>query len=130
MKLDSVHESRITKEVLTVFKLFIVEFFRQLKIEAPKFFIVFNINGIGTYTTRWNMEKVMPKNSHAVLKRIFFGNWLHSMYNWLVECKNDTNRFEKTNIPSNSQQTRHKYNLQLCSDNKLLITYSNEKEVC
>ena len=53
-KFDSLHDILKTKEILTVFELFIVENikerFGQLRLKPPKSFIVLDVNGLGTYT--------------------------------------------------------------------------------
>ena len=72
-KFDFLHDLLRTNEILTVFQLFVLEnineLFWQLRSEAPRSFIVLDANDVGTYATRWNMEKLMPaKYSRTVLK--------------------------------------------------------------
>ena len=43
---------------------------------------------MGTYTTRWNMKKLMPAQySRTVLKRTSLEKLLRLTYNWLMEAK-------------------------------------------
>ena len=80
-KFDSLHDLLRTNEILTVFELFIFEnikeLFRQLRSEAPKSFIMLDSNDMGTYTTRWNMKKLIPAQySRTVLTRRSLENFL------------------------------------------------------
>ena len=91
-KFDSLHDLLRTNEILTVFELFVLEnikeLFRQLKSEAPKSFIVLDANDVGTYTTRWNMKKLMPAQySWTVLSRRSLENLLRLTNNWLMETE-------------------------------------------
>ena len=87
-KFDSLHDLLRTNEILTVFELFIFENIKELNSEAPKFFIRLDANDVGTFTTRWNMKKLMPAQySRTVLKRRFLENFLRLIYNWLMEAE-------------------------------------------
>ena len=77
---------------LDTFELFIVENieerFKQLSLEAPKFFIVLQISSMGTHRIRWNMKKFMPvQYSRTVLKRRSLENFLRLTNIWLMEAK-------------------------------------------
>ena len=92
-KFDSLHHRFRTNYILKVFELCIFEnikeLFRQLRSEAPKSVIRLDANDVGTYTTRWNMKKLMPAQySRTVLKRRSSENFLRLTYNWLMETIN------------------------------------------
>ena len=81
-KFDSLHDLLRTNKILTVFELFIFENivgFLQLTSKAPKSFIILDANDVGTYTTQWNMKKLLPaQHSRTVLKRCSFEIFLRS----------------------------------------------------
>ena len=101
----------------------------QLRSEAPKSFIRLEANHVGTYTTRWNMKKLMPAQySQSVLKRRSLENFLRLSYNWLMEAESNPIDFRKlstyqvkrliTNITAN-----------YVVDNKHLFAYYFEKKI-
>ena len=78
---DSPHDLLRTNEIPIVSELFlfenIKELSRQLRSETPKYFIMLNVNDVRTYTTRWNMKKLMlAQYNRTVLKRRSVENFL------------------------------------------------------
>ena len=134
-KFDSLHDLLIrTNEILTVFELFVLENikepFRQLTSEAPKSFIVLDANDVGTYTTRWNMKKLMSAQySRTVLKRRSLENLLRLTYNWLMEADlipTDLKKLSSYQVKKLIRSITANYVV----DNKHLFVYYFEKELC
>ena len=108
----------------------IKELFRQLRSEAPKSFIVLDANDVGTYTTRWNMKKLMPAQySRTVLKRRSLENLLRLTYNWLMEADLIPTSLRKLS----SYQVKRliaSITANYVVDNKHLFAYYFEKDLC
>ena len=131
-KFDSLHDLLRRNEILTVFELFVLEnikeFFRQLRTEAPKSFIV--LDDVGTYTTRWNMKKLMPSQySRTVLKRRSLESLLRLTYNWLMETDLIPTDFRKLSSYQVKKLIRS-ITANYVVDNKHLFAYYFEKESC
>ena len=133
-KFDSVHDLLRTKEILTVFELFVLEnikeLFRQLRSEAPKSFIVLDAIDVGTYTTRWNMKKLMlTQYSRTVLKRRSLEKLLRLTYNWLMEAElipTDLRKLPSYQVKKLITSITANYVV----DNKHLFAYYFEMELC
>ena len=133
-KFDSLHDLLRTNKILTVFELFVLEnikeLFRQLRSEAPESFIVLDANDVGTYTTRWNMKKLMPAQySRTVLKRRSLENLLRLTYNWLMEAELIPTYLRKLS----SYQVKKlitSITANYVVDNKHLFAYYFEKDLC
>ena len=62
--------------------------FRQFRSEAPESFIMQDAIDVGTFTTRWNMKKLLPAQYNGtVLKRRSIENFLRLTYNLLLEAE-------------------------------------------
>ena len=133
-KVDSLHDLLKTNEILTVFELFVLEnikeLFKQLRSEAPKLLIGLDANDVGTYTTRWNMKKLMPAQySWTVLKRRSLENLLRLTYNWLMEADvipTDLRKLSSYQVKKLITSITANYVV----GNKHLFAYYFEKELC
>ena len=133
-KFDSLRDLFRTNKILTVFELFILEnikeLFRQLRLEAPKSFIVLDANDVRKYTTRWNMKKLIPAQyNRTVLKRRSLENFLRLTYNWLKEAElipKDVRKLSSYQVKKLITSITTNYVV----DNKYLFAYYFEKELC
>ena len=133
-KFDSSRDLFRTNKILTVFELFILEnikeLFRQLRLEAPKSFIVLDANDVRTYTTRWNMKKLIPAQyNRTVLKRRSLENFLRLTYNWLMEAElipKEVRKLSSYQVKKLITTITTNYVV----DNKYLFAYYFEKELC
>ena len=131
---DSLRDLFRTNKILTVFELFILEnikeLFRQLRLEAPKSFIVLDANDVRTYTTRWNMKKLIPAQyNRTVLKRRSLENFLRLTYNWLMEAElipKDVRKLSSYQVKKLITSITTNYVV----DSKYLFAYYFEKELC